>query len=374
MNSRGILATLSAGTRAERIAILRTTDSDAVESIRCAAEEVLFANCGKNVFFRGLIEFSNRCRQDCNYCGIRRSNKNVHRYEISSDSILEAARDCARLGYGSLVLQSGERQGEPFLSYVVDTVRRIKEETRSPQLPDGLGITLCVGEQNPDTYQRFWEAGAHRYLLRIETSNPLLFSKIHPPDQTLQTRIACLNSLREIGFQVGTGVMIGLPGQTVEDLADDIEFFHEYDIDMIGMGPYIPHEGTPLGRESCPDGETRLRLSLLTIAVARLALNDVNIAATTALQTLHPFGREKGLQFGANIMMPQLTPLEFRRDYLLYPGKPCLEESASQCYSCLETRIRAIQRTIGYHQWGDSKHAQQRLEKSSFERNGNVPS
>lgn len=374
MNRTEIRDTPSAHTRAERIAILRTTDPDALEIIRRTAEAVLFTHCGKNVYFRGLIEFSNLCRQDCYYCGIRRSNHNINRYELSFDSILEAARRCAALGYGSLVLQSGERQDESFLSRVVEMVRRIKEETRSSQQPYGLGITLCIGEQKPETYQRFWEAGAHRYLLRIETSNPWLFSKIHPPDQTIQTRIACLNALREIGFQVGTGVMIGLPGQTLEDLADDIEFFQEHDIDMIGMGPYIPHEGTPLGHESCPDGETRLRLSLLMIAATRLALKNINIASTTALQVLHPFGREKGLQFGANVMMPQLTPLEFRRDYLLYPGKPCRDESFTQCYSCLETQIQTIRRTLGYHQWGDSRHAQQRHEKSLLERNRNVPS
>lgn len=346
----------------DRLAILSATDTEEIETIRQAAEKTLLHYCGNEVYYRGLIEFSNICHCDCYYCGIRQSNRAIHRYEMDTEQVLEAARWCAERGYGSLVLQSGERTAPAVIDRIVETVRRIKQETRSDKQPQGLGITLCVGEQSSETYCRFFEAGAHRYLLRIETSNPALFAKIHPPGQTLETRIACLRSLQRIGFQVGTGVMIGLPGQTVDDLARDVEFFRDFDIDMIGMGPYIPHGDTPLGRESCPDAETRLRLALLMIAAARLTLKDVNIASTTALQALDPLGREKGLQFGANVIMPQITPVAVRRDYLLYPGKPCLDESASACSSCLETRIRGIERTVGYGKWGDSRHALKRLE------------
>jgi biotin synthase len=236
----------------------------------------------------------------------------------------------------------------------------IKQRTRCDEYPDGLGITLCVGEQTPDTYERFFQAGAHRYLLRIETSNPRLFARIHPDRQKFSSRLACLETLQEIGFQVGTGVMIGLPGQTVEDLVDDIEFFVSRDIDMIGMGPYIPHPDTPLGRLPCADAASRLRLSYLMIALARLAMPDVNIAATTALQTLDPAGRETGLLYGANVLMPQLTPVSVRRDYLLYPGKPCLEETAEMCLSCLEGRIKSVGRVVSHKNWGDPLHALKR--------------
>lgn len=337
--------------------ILNATDPDRIESIRQAAETETFNSCGREVYYRGLIEYSNFCCQDCYYCGIRKSNHNVERYELSYEQVIEIAHWCSKQRYGSLVLQSGERTDESFISGIVTLIRSIKKQTQTEEQPQGLGITLSIGEQTPETYTRFFEAGAHRYLLRIETSNPNLFAKIHPPSQSIYSRIECLRTLKEIGFQVGTGVMIGLPGQTIDDLADDILFFRDQDIDMIGMGPFIPHSMTPLGQEPCPDISTRLRLSLLMIAATRLTLKDVNIASTTALQTLDPFGREKGLRFGANVIMPQMTPVEVRRNYLLYPGKPCLDESAMACSSCLEARIRSTSRTIGYGEWGDSKHA-----------------
>jgi biotin synthase len=219
---------------------------------------------------------------------------------------------------------------------------------------------LCIGQQSFDTYQRLYDAGAHRYLLRIETTNPELFAKIHPPEQTFESRVECLETLRDIGYQVGTGVMIGLPGQTLDHLANDIQFFKDHDIDMIGMGPFIPHDATPMGELPCPDVTDRVRLALLMIAATRLKLRDVNIASTTALQALDPIGREKGLQFGANVIMPQVTPQDVRKDYQLYPGKPCLEENATQCRSCLELRISSVGRVVGYHQWGDSVHAKKR--------------
>lgn len=342
--------------RGDIVALLSATAEDDIEAIRAKAEDVLLRNGSDIVYRRGLIEFSNRCSMDCHYCGIRRGNAAVQRYDLTADQILDAARWCAAQGYGSVVLQSGERRDAEFVGFVERIVRLVKENTRSERLPAGLGITLCVGEQSPETYRRFFAAGAHRYLLRIETSNRELFAAIHPKGQTIDARIACLRSLREAGFQVGTGVMIGLPGQTFEMLADDVLFFRDMDIDMIGMGPYIPHPATPLGKDRVADGAAALRLGLLMIAACRIVLRDVNIAATTALQALDPQGRERGLRFGANILMPQLTPLERRADYLLYPGKPCVGEDRDECSECLAARIASVGRRFGVDQWGDSRH------------------
>jgi biotin synthase len=357
--------------RNDLLAILGAKDVSDIEIIQRAAEAVLLRQCGSQVYLRGLVESSNACSCDCLYCGIRKSNARVNRYTLTVDQIAACARQCAELGYGSMVLQSGERSDKKFIDLTLEALRRIKRETRSAAQPDGLGITLCIGQQSRETYQRLFDAGAHRYLLRIETTNPALFARIHPGDQTFESRLECLALLREIGYQVGTGVMIGLPGQTPQDLADDILFYKKHDIDMIGMGPFVPDPATPLGRDRCPDIAERIRLSLLMIAATRLTLRDVNIASTTALQTLDPIGREKGLKFGANVIMPQVTPPEVRKDYQLYPGKPCLDENALECHSCLGMRIAFAGRTIGYNAWGDSAHAVKRkarvIERSAAE-------
>jgi biotin synthase len=349
-------------TRDDLIALLGAKAEDEIEAVRAEAERVLLAQCGNGVYLRGLVEASNACACDCLYCGIRKSNTDVNRYTLSLDDILSCARQCAEMGYGSMVIQSGERADKKFIDLVEEAVRRIRVETVSEKQPDGLGITLCIGQQSYDTYRRLYEAGAHRYLLRIESTNPALFAKMHPAKQSFASRVACLKMLREIGYQVGTGVMIGLPGQSLGDLADDILFFSTLDIDMIGMGPFIPHPGTPMGDLACPDVKERVRLALLMIAVTRLKLRDVNIAATTALQALDPIGREKGLKFGANVIMPQMSPTDVRADYQLYPGKPCLDENASDCQSCLNMRIEFAGRKIGLYAWGDSVHAKKRQE------------
>jgi biotin synthase len=341
------------------ITLLSASDPGDIESLRSAAYKMLIDNCGTTVFFRGLIEFSNHCVNDCHYCGIRKSNRDVRRYLLTKKEIVDAAKFCANQGYGSVVLQSGERKDEMFVSYVEDLVRTIKKETVSGLLPNGVGITLCVGEQTRETYERFFRAGAHRYLLRIETTSPELFGKIHPPDQNIESRAECLRILRNVGFQVGTGVMIGLPGQTLLDLADDILFFRKMDIDMIGMGPYIVHASTPMNiytKEMSERKEEILQLSLKMIAVTRIVLRNVNIASTTALQAMDPVAREQGLQFGANVVMPQATPQHVRHEYLLYDGKPCLDESAAQCSVCLERRIKLLGREVGRDSWGDSRH------------------
>ncbi|KMQ50266.1 Fe-only hydrogenase maturation protein HydE [Chitinispirillum alkaliphilum] len=330
-----------------------------IDAIKNKAQEVLLSKCGGKVYYRGLVEFSNICSSDCFYCGIRKSNTAVNRFMLDSEEVVEAAKWCAEQGYGSIVLQSGERSDPPFINYVEEVVRQIKKTTVSDKLSAGLGITLCVGEQSRETYRRFYKAGAHRYLLRIESSNPQLFASIHPPRQTLQSRIRCLEILKEEGFQVGTGVMIGLPGQNLEHLVDDILFFRDIDVDMIGMGPYIVHSGTDMKvyREAFEENlEENFIRSLLMIALTRLTLRDVNIAATTALQTIKENGREQGLDFGANVIMPQLTPVNVRKDYMLYEDKPCIDESKEQCRSCLERRIKSVGREVALDQWGDSPH------------------
>jgi len=341
------------------IALLSASEASDITLIRKKAFSTLKKYCGEKVYYRGLIEFSNVCDNDCFYCGIRKSNKNCERYLLSQKQIVDSAVWCANQGYGSVVLQSGERTGVSFVNFVEEAIKNIKEKTISPNLPDGVGITLCVGEHDYETYKRFFDAGAHRYLLRIETTSPELYKKIHPETMSLDHRKECLKLLQKAGFQVGTGVMIGLPEQTIEELANDILFFKEYNVDMIGMGPYITHKDTPMVRYEDENKKTqkeRFLLALKMIAVTRLVLKDVNIAATTALQAIDPVGREKGLQFGANVVMPQLTPTEVRKEYQLYDNKPCTDEKASDCENCLSTRLEHIGRTVAINEWGDPKH------------------
>lgn len=339
--------------------LLGVTNSEELELIRKTAYETMKKYSGEKVYLRGLVEFSNYCVNDCYYCGIRKSNFNVERYILDKDEIIEAAVWCANQGYGSFVLQSGERSDPKFIDFVEDLVRTIKKETISDKMPDGLGVTLCVGEQTLETYQRFYEAGSHRYLLRIETTSKDLYKKLHPPHQSFEERVECLRRLKKAGFQVGTGVMIGFPEQTLDDLANDIEFFKEMDIDMIGMGPFIVHNQTQYAHLK-DDYEKRkeeiYKLALKMIGVTRIHLKDVNIASTTALQAMYPMGREQGLLFGANIIMPMLTPTKVRQQYQLYDGKPCLDEFSSDCFECIQRRIESTGRTVALNEWGDSKH------------------
>jgi len=316
-----------------------------------AKEEVV----GKKVFFRGLVEFSNICSKDCLYCGIRKSNKKVVRYNATDDEILAACRFAWENRFGSVVLQSGEIASPAFIKRVDNLLKKIKKFSNNE-----LGVTLSCGEQTRETYRRWFESGAHRYLLRIEASNPELYYKIHPNTKkhSFEKRLEALHSLRESGYQVGTGVMIGLPFQTTEDLADDLLFLKKMDIDMCGMGPYIEHENTPLYqyKHLLIAKQERFDLALNMIAVLRLMMPDINIAAATALQAIDPAGREKALVVGANIIMPNLTPCNYRKEYLLYENKPCLDEDAELCRNCLEARIELAGCEIGYGEWGDSKH------------------
>jgi len=323
-----------------------------------AAYAVKCRTSGRRVAFRGLVEFGNVCEKDCFYCGIRKGNDKVRRFHMTADEIVRAAEWANKAGYGSVVLQSGELTGETNAAFVEDVVRRIHAAAG-----DALGITLSLGEQSEETYRRWKEAGAHRYLLRIETSNPELYARLHPADHSWERRRDCLRALRRCGYQVGSGVMAGLPGQTTDDLAADIEFFASEDLDMIGMGPYIPHPDTPLGKNIpwTPEAaKERLELGLRMIAATRLHLHDVNIAAATALQALDPTGREKGLLAGANVMMPNVTDNQYRADYQLYAGKPCLDENAAVCRTCLERRIAAIGEEVMWNERGDSPHWRKR--------------
>ncbi len=315
---------------------------------------------GNKVHFRGLIEFSNQCHKDCYYCGIRKSNKKVHRYNLTDNEIFDAARFAYENRFGSVVLQSGEESSTAFTKRIERLLRGIKSLSNGK-----LGITLSAGEQEPDVYKRWFEAGAHRYLLRIETTNEKLFDRIHPNDNrhNFKQRMDCLYSLRKIGYQTGTGVMIGLPSQTIEDLVNDLLFLVDFDAVMVGMGPYIEHSETPMYqlRDQLLPIEERFDLSLKMIAVLRILMKDINIAAATALQAIDPLGRERAIQAGANIIMPNITPGLYRNDYALYNNKPCVDEEPSQCVGCLDARLALTDSEIGYSEWGDSRHFLNRL-------------
>lgn len=310
---------------------------------------------GRAVYLRGLIELSNVCSKNCLYCGIRKDNTSTCRYIITDYDVEDAAIKAWQNHYGSIVIQAGERSDNRFIIRIERLLKQIKEETNGE-----LGITLSLGEQSANTYRRWFEAGAHRYLLRIETTNAKLYKTIHPDDahHSMTARLNCLKLLKETGYQTGTGVMIGLPGQSYEDLADDLLFFKSIDIDMVGMGPYIEHSGTPLysQRNQLWPIERRLELALNMIATLRLLMPDINIAAATALQAIDAQGREKALQAGANVIMPNITPSANRKDYMIYENKPYTDESMMEYLNSLNIRIKERGRQICYGKWGDSLH------------------
>ena len=346
----------------EDLKILLNANKQERELIFRKAAEIKKEFVGNKVYFRGLVELSNICSKNCYYCGIRKGNKVVDRYFVSDDEVLEAARYALENGYGAMVIQSGERTDKVFVEKIMQLLEKIKALSYGK-----LGITLSMCEQTEDTFRQWFEAGAHRYLLRIESSNPELHYKIHPNDahHSFEYRLNSLRLLKQIGYNVGTGVMIGLPFQTIDDLASDLLFFKDMDIDMAGMGPYIEHKDTPLYQYKdilIPKSE-RFYLSLKMVAILRIMMKDINIAATTAMQTLDKQGREKALRVGANIIMPNLTPVKYREGYLLYEDKPCINEEASECRNCLEARIHIAGDEIGYGEWGDSKHFAARIGK-----------
>lgn len=341
------------------VTLLKSEGEDKKQLFQFAAE-VKKTEVGNKVYFRGLIEYSNICSKDCFYCGVRLSNKNIEYYQVTDEEVIQAAQFAYDQGFASMVLQSGERSDKTFAKQIENLIREMKN------IGDGgLGLTLSCGEQSKETYKRWFDAGAHRYLLRIETSNEELYYKIHPKTKKhdFQKRIQSLQNLKEVGYQVGTGVMIGLPFQTLDDLANDLLFFKELDIDMAGMGPYIEHKQTPLYqyRDTLLPLKERFNLSLKMVALLRILMRDINIAATTAMQTIDTEGREKAILVGANVVMPNLTPLKYREDYLLYEDKPCIDEEADTCKNCLEARIHRTGNEIGFNEWGDSLHFKKRV-------------
>lgn len=340
--------------------LMKLTKQEDLNKLYNKAYSVKEKYVGKKAYYRGLVEFSNRCVKDCYYCGIRVSNKGVDRFDMTKEEIIKMSKWAYDNNYGSVTLQSGERQDKKFTEFISDAIKEIKTLSNGE-----LGLTLCLGEQTEETYKKWFDAGGHRYLLRIETTNEELYKNIHPDNDihSFEKRVDCLKLLKKLGYQVGTGVMIGLPGQTEEDLVNDILFFEKMDIDMIGMGPYVVHKETPLGVDAInqnlnteEEKYRRFILGLKMIAITRLYLKDVNIAATTALQALNPLGRELGLKAGANILMPIITIEEHREKYQLYDNKPCIDDNADECKVCLTGRVSSVGDTVGYGEWGDSPH------------------
>ncbi len=296
------------------------------------ADKVRRDNVGDGVHVRGLIEFSNTCRRNCRYCGIRAGNPKVRRYRLTKEEILACARTAVSLNYRTVVMQSGE---DPAWSPrdVIPVLEAVKKET-------GLAITLSIGEHSREEYKALRAAGADRFLLRFETSDRELFKALKP-DSDYDRRFACLAWLKEAGFQVGSGVMAGLPGQTLESLADDILLFKKLDLDMVGIGPFIPNPDTPLAGSA---GGT-LDLGLRMVALTRIVTVNTHIPATTAMGTLHPQGRQRALQCGANVLMPNISPVEHRVDYSLYPGKICVSDAADKCAGCVDAMLKSLGRT-----------------------------
>lgn len=328
------------------LAWLREEDEPRLRNLWQAADDMRRMTVGDDVHFRGLIEISNHCVRQCGYCGLAVSNSGVQRYRMTADEILDCAREAASYGYGTVVMQSGEDYGITA-EWLADVVRRIKGEF-------GLAVTLSMGERPAEDLKLWKEAGADRYLLRFETSDLDLYNQIHPPlGNRISDRFELLQELRGLGYEIGSGVMIGLPGQSYESLANDLCMFRALDLDMIGVGPFIAHPDTPLGRcdnRLAPDRQVP-NSELMTykmVALARLVCPQANIPSTTALATINKTnGRELGLARGANVVMPNLTPVQYREHYAIYPAKACINETADACRGCLKSRVQSIGRTVG---------------------------
>jgi biotin synthase len=334
--------------RAAILAWLREDDPARLEELWAAADETRRRHVGDAVHLRGLIEISNHCVRACGYCGLRAGNREIQRYRMSADEILECARNAKAWGWGTVVLQSGEDYGLKT-EWIAEVVRRIKAET-------GLAVTLSLGERPEADLATWLEVGADRYLLRFETSDDELYTLIHPDLPGRRSdRVAILRTLQRLGYEAGSGVMVGIPGQTYASVADDIDLFRDMDLDMIGIGPYISHPETPLGDHSWVrkiPAEEQIAGDELTaykaVALTRLVCPESNIPSTTALATINKEeGRELGLMRGANVVMPNLTPPEYRVKYEIYPGKACVNETAEMCRGCLQGRVESIGRAIG---------------------------
>ncbi len=317
-------------TKQEIIDILKNNDKN--EWLFSLADKVRRENVGDEVHLRGLIEFSNICHCFCKYCGLRCENKELDRYRILPDDIVKYAQKAVEMGYKTIVLQSGE---DAFYTKEIlcDIIKRIKEFD--------VALTLSIGERSFEDYKAFRDCGADRYLIRIETTDRALYKKMHP-NMSFDNRVRCLKDLGKLGYEVGTGCLVGLPEQTIESLADDILFFKEINADMVGIGPFIAHPHTPL--KDMPNGDFTLALKVM--ALTRILLKNINIPATTAMETLNPNGRIIALQSGANVVMPNVTTTEYRAKYEIYPNKICINENPSQCFNCIGEKIRSIGRTI----------------------------
>ncbi|NPV52816.1 MAG: [FeFe] hydrogenase H-cluster radical SAM maturase HydE [Firmicutes bacterium] len=321
-------------TRDEIRALLQAEPGDQTWTLFSLADEVRARYVGDEVHLRGLVEFSSYCARNCAYCGLRRDNRKLRRYRIAPDEIVDIAEYGATLGYKTIVLQSGDD-----FWYSADALASII--TRIKNSAD-VAVTVCIGERSREEYATIREAGADRFLLKHETADPELYRDLHP-GMTLEERVMRLRWLKELGFQVGSGNIVGLPGQTIDSLAGDIVLMRDLGVDMAGIGPFIPHPDTPLA--GSPQGP--LELVLKVVACTRLALPWAHIPATTAAGTVDPRGREKALQCGANVVMPNITPVEYRKLYQIYPNKICLSERADSCRRCIENRIKGIGRSIG---------------------------
>ena len=316
--------------RDEIIALLK--DDSINEELFKAADEVRKKYLGDEVHLRGLIEFTNICKRNCMYCGLRRDNKNLNRYRLSHEEIIDFAKKAVSYGYKTLVLQGGEDD-----YYTVERLVPIVKDLKAL----GVALTLSIGERLFEEYEALKKAGADRFLLRIETTDRELYEELDP-GMSHENRIQCLKNLRKLGYEVGSGCLVGLPGQKIESLADDILFFKELDVDMNGIGPFIPNEDTPL--KDAEGGQFELALKVM--AIVRLLLPDINIPATTAMETLNKQGRVIALQCGANVVMPNVTEGEYRKLYALYPGKICTGDTPAHCRGCISGKIRGIGRIV----------------------------
>ena len=317
-------------TKDELISILK--DSSINEALFKAADETRQKYLGDFVHLRGLLEFTNICKRNCLYCGLRRDNKNIKRYRLSYEEIMDFAKKAVSYGYKTIVLQGGEDD-----YFTVEKMTKIIKDIKAL----GVAITLSIGERSFEEYKAFKEAGADRYLIRIETTDKKLYEDMDP-GMSHEERKRCLKDLRDLGYEVGSGALLGLPGQTIDSLADDILFFKDLDADMLGIGPFIPNEDTPL--KDADGGDFDLALKMM--ALVRLVLPDINIPATTAMETLNKNGRVIALQCGANVVMPNITEGEYRALYALYPGKICISDTPAHCRGCITGKVIKLGRKI----------------------------
>ncbi|WP_026881201.1 [FeFe] hydrogenase H-cluster radical SAM maturase HydE [Clostridium akagii] len=317
-------------TRDELISILE--DNSCNEVLYKAADRVRKKYMGDEVHLRGLIEFSNICKRNCMYCGLRSENKNIKRYRLMPDEIIELARKGTEYGYKTFVLQSGEDEFYTVekMKYIISSIKKMN-----------VAVTISIGEKSFEEYKAYREVGADRYLIRIETTDKNLYDTMDPK-MSHENRKNCLRDLKTLGYEVGSGSLVGLPNQTIESMADDILFFKEIGADMIGIGPFIPNGDTPL--KNAKGGE--FDLSLKVMALTRILLKDINIPATTAMETLNKNGRVIALQSGANVVMPNITEGEYRKLYALYPGKICVNDTPSHCRGCITGKITSIGRFV----------------------------